>query len=343
MKKAINNQVKIINLEQRIKQLEEQLNQSQKKQCEYQHLLDEIDAFAFTIDLRKLHWTSSNPFSSSLKIETNEIDTALLAIETVIHPEDKATFITKKENWLSGLPVSFEFRTLSPDGQVHWKELRTTPSISALGEIERVTGVIFDISNRKEKEAKLAQMALFDALTGLPNRLMLKEHIQKVMSRAKRTNHEVIIMFLDLDGFKAVNDTLGHDIGDLLLKDVADRLNASVREEDLVSRIGGDEFIIVFEETNKEDIVLIAERIVENLSNPYYLTDNEVRVTPSVGISVYPDDATDLNTIINHADTAMYVAKKTGKGRFQFYSPELEDYEHPKESIMTKFFKLFQK
>jgi diguanylate cyclase len=199
-----------------------------------------------------------------------------------------------------------------------------------------------DVTNRKEKEEKLAQMAYYDTLTELPNRTMLKSHLKKVLARANRKEHEVTIMFMDLDGFKDVNDSLGHDIGDALLKEVANRLNESVREEDLISRLGGDEFILVFEETDKKEITIIADRILKNISEAYLLLGKKVSITPSIGIASYPEDGMDIESLIRNADKAMYLAKNKGKTNYQFYTPDLEDY-HPKESLIDKMLKLFQK
>lgn len=299
--------------------------------AEYRFLVDHLDAFVFNVNIQTDTW-----------LTTDQLD-GIQAFENKIHPEDKVNFYKRKEKWLAGQAVRFEFRTVEASGEICWNELRTESTFNESGELERVTGIIIDTTARKVKEENLAQMAFYDTLTELPNRLMLKSHLNKVLSRAKRTKHEFVIMFLDLDGFKAVNDTLGHETGDALLKDVATRLNACVREEDLVSRIGGDEFIIVFEETSKDTVEEIADRIIVNIANPYYISEKEARVTPSIGISIYPEHGTDIDSIIDHADKAMYVAKSKGKNRYQFYDLELEEYPQPKETFIAKFRKLFQK
>jgi diguanylate cyclase len=164
------------------------------------------------------------------------------------------------------------------------------------------------------------------------------------LSRAKRKNHDFAIMFIDLDGFKNVNDTLGHDVGDALLKDVAIRLTSTVREEDLVSRIGGDEFIIVFEETCREELETISSRIIGSIGNPYFLADKEAHVTPSIGIALFPEHGVEIDSLVDHADKAMYAAKNSGKSTYHFYSHDLKyEEESHRESLIAKFKKIFQK
>jgi diguanylate cyclase len=332
-------------LEKQYNHLENVASKAKYKELQYHSLFDDMGVLAFTIDLIENKWVISNQLEENFGENIAGFQLGISFIEETVHAEDKKSFLKKKNQWLSGAPnpLFLEFRTVSANGKIHWNELRTKPIVNSSGTVEKINGIIIDVTNRKEKEENLSQMAFYDALTELPNRMMLKTHLRKVLSRAKRKDHEVIILFLDLDGFKDVNDSLGHDIGDILLKDVADRLIACVREEDMVSRIGGDEFIIVFEETGKEEVALIAGRIIQMVSNPYFISDHEVKVTPSIGISIYPEHGDNLDSVVTHADTAMYVAKNKGKSQYQFYSPELEDYENPDETLISKFLKLFQK
>lgn len=331
------------NLKETNTQLELKVTKAEFKVSQYHNLFENTGVLTFTIDLLKNMWILSNNQEDNYGKDVTDFQKSLLSFEKTIYEEDKLTYLIKKNQWLSGTSLSYEFRTVSENGQIEWKEIRTKSNISSSGTVEKITGIIMEITHHKARETNLEQMAFYDALTELPNRMMMKSHLQKALSRAHRKHHEIIIMFLDLDGFKAVNDTLGHDAGDQLLKDVATRLIACVREEDMVSRIGGDEFILVFEETNKNEVAEIAERILINISNPYYIFNSEVNVTPSMGISIYPYDGDDLDTLIAQADKAMYVAKNSGKSRFQFYTTELENYELPKKSLMEKFINLFQK
>jgi diguanylate cyclase len=325
----------------RITQLEEKNTNLQLRETSFNQLMHGINAFGFLHHILDNKWLTFNKLHEHpTSNEENSLE-GLGIIEDLLHPDDKGHFHQKKAEWLTGIPTKVEFRVVLPDGQIRWKQLSTNSIVNSNGKLEKTLGFVIDITNFKEKEEKLSQMAFYDNLTLLPNRTMLKSHIRKVLSRAKRRDHKFVVMFIDLDGFKEVNDTLGHDIGDALLKEVANRLNDSVREEDLISRIGGDEFILVFEETDQEEVSLIANRIVENISTPYLILEEHVEVTPSIGLSIYPKDGMDIESLMKNADKAMYFAKNNGKGYYQFYDTILEDFK-PNESLVDKFLNWFK-
>ena len=182
----------------------------------------------------------------------------------------------------------------------------------------------YDITKRKETEEQLRQLASFDTLTGLPNRALFLDRLGHALSHARRKRTRIALMFLDLDHFKKINDSLGHSIGDKLLIEVAKRLTASVREQDTVARLGGDEFTIILESiAHLDNIGKLADKIIHNLSRPYSLEGHIINISPSIGISLFPDDADDPEILVRNADTAMYHAKDSGRGNFQFYSAEL--------------------
>lgn len=195
-----------------------------------------------------------------------------------------------------------------------------------------IVGVAQDITERKEAEAQVRHMAYYDNLTGLPNRVLFKERLKQALSLAQRYQRLSALMFLDLDNFKRINDTLGHKVGDLLLKEVADRLKYCVRDSDTVSRLslenpantiarlGGDEFTIFLTELqHAEDPARVARRVLSELSRPFVLDGHEVFVTASLGITLSPFDSDDFDSLLKNADTAMYHAKYEGKNNFQFY------------------------
>ncbi|MDD2914232.1 MAG: diguanylate cyclase [Gallionella sp.] len=189
-----------------------------------------------------------------------------------------------------------------------------------LGGLRYFVGIVRDITERKQAEEKIAHLAHYDYLTGLPNRALFMEGVEHSMHLAKRNNYKVAIMFLDLDGFKKVNDTLGHDAGDLLLKGVAKRLKEIIRASDTVARVGGDEFIFVLNEIGSdENAALMANKIINALSAPFELKGQQCHVGGSIGISLYPDDSVDTEAIIKQADEAMYLAKQSGKNTHKFY------------------------
>jgi diguanylate cyclase len=197
---------------------------------------------------------------------------------------------------------------------------------NADGTIRNHVRVFTDISLLKEAQQKLEQLASFDTLTGLPNRRLLLDRLEQAVLRAQRSNQGLAVMFIDLDGFKIVNDTLGHDAGDLVLREVALRLAKCIRLSDSVARLGGDEFAVVLEKAQiPEDAAHVGERIVANLALPFVIDGQLITIAASIGIAIYPNDGTDGATLLKHADAAMYGAKQAGRNRFKFFSPTAED------------------
>ncbi|MCB1776751.1 MAG: diguanylate cyclase [Candidatus Competibacteraceae bacterium] len=175
-----------------------------------------------------------------------------------------------------------------------------------------------DITERKQTEEIIKQMAYHDALTRLPNRMLFSDRLHLEIARTRRHQQKLALMMLDLDHFKEVNDTLGHDVGDQLLQAVSARLTSSVRENDTVARLGGDEFALILPEIARvEDAVRIADKIIESFQNPLALRHHELRVTPSMGIALYPDDGEQEETLMKKADIALYHVKRTGRNRYQ--------------------------
>ncbi len=183
-----------------------------------------------------------------------------------------------------------------------------------------------EVFERMQAEQRIWHVAHHDSLTGLPNRALLHDRLQQALTQAQRGRHRVAVMFLDLDRFKSVNDSLGHAVGDELLQHVADRLTGVVRAVDTVSRLGGDEFVIVLHETSSpDDAVQVAEKILGALAVPVRIGGHTLRATPSIGISVYPDDGDEVFALMKHADTAMYHAKAAGRNNFQFFARKMNE------------------
>ncbi|MEJ2480766.1 MAG: diguanylate cyclase [Acidihalobacter sp.] len=184
-------------------------------------------------------------------------------------------------------------------------------------------GIVYDISERKANEEKIAHLAQHDALTGLPNRRLTQDRVEQAIARAQRSQTRFAVMFVDLDRFKHVNDAYGHDAGDQLLKEVAQRLTACLRGEDTIGRQGGDEFIVLLSDLSDDsDAVAVAGKIRDALSEPFQLQGEQIRIDASLGIAVYPRDGTDFETLIKHSDTAMYHAKKSADGRYRFFAED---------------------
>ncbi|MEM9558426.1 MAG: EAL domain-containing protein [Acidobacteriota bacterium] len=190
----------------------------------------------------------------------------------------------------------------------------------------RFVMVVVDITRRKESEEELRYLASYDTLTELPNRAMFQQQIVAALERAADRDRRVALLFSDLDRFKQVNDTLGHVAGDLLLQEAAARLLASVRSRDGVARLGGDEFTVVLEDVpGRDKVEQVARRILEAFDHPFVLDGHEVSVTASLGIALYPEHGDDADTLLKHADVAMYAAKAAGRDRFRFYEPAMSE------------------
>ena len=210
-------------------------------------------------------------------------------------------------------------------GEVYQKSLSISVVKDKDGVVTHYIGTQHDITERKQAEERIKELAYFDPLTGLPNRVTLHEKLSQVMNLARRHESQFALMLIDLDNFKVINDTLGHLTGDAMLTQVADRLGISVRQSDLVARLGGDEFVVVLPDIDGPgDAAHVAEKIVKEISVPYQIGGRELLTSPSIGICLYPSDATEREDLIKQADVAMYHAKSCGRGNYQFFSAEIQ-------------------
>ena len=236
-----------------------------------------------------------------------------------IAPESLEAVVT---NIRAGFERVYEGTILRADGTRFVAEL-VGKSIVSGGKMLRMTAVR-DISDRKQAEARIQFLAHHDILTHLPNRALLMDRLQVLLASARRQNRLVGILFIDLDNFKTINDSLGHYAGDELLKRVAGRLQACLRGADMVGRLGGDEFVVVVTDlATAEDLAPVAEKIAEAISEPFSLEEQILSVSGSIGISVFPKDGETPDTLIRNADAAMYLAKDRGRSNFQFFMPSL--------------------
>lgn len=247
----------------------------------------------------------------------------------VAHPEDAASL----EAWYRCLETGvdaadeIQFRIVDAQGNPHWMATRgQAVTRDAEGTARLVCGLHTEISRRRQAEADILQLAYFDTLTGLANRTMLQEKLSQMIAVASRARQRLAVLFVDLDKFKVVNDTLGHEAGDLLLRQVAERLRAQVRDGDVVARIGGDEFVIVLSQVTQDDQpARAARRLIDALADPVLVFGHEAHVSPSIGISVFPDDGRDVATLLKNADTAMYRVKEQGRNSYRFYTAAMNE------------------
>jgi diguanylate cyclase (GGDEF)-like protein/PAS domain S-box-containing protein len=210
------------------------------------------------------------------------------------------------------------------DGSLFWNELKIAPVRDHSGRVTHYIGSQTDVSERIRQQDELARQANYDALTGLPNRGLLEQHLEQMIRQARRSGHLVGVAFIDLDHFKSVNDTIGHGVGDLLLQAAAERFKASIRSCDVVARLGGDEFVVVCPDIHAlSDMEEVISRIYTNLRAPLVIGDDEIAVDASIGISGFPNDAASVNDLLKCADMAMYSAKAAGRGNLKFYKAEI--------------------
>jgi len=211
------------------------------------------------------------------------------------------------------------------DGHIFYEEKTITPQKDSQGLLTNFISSGRDITERIEAQKRLHHLAHHDGLTGLPNRILLQDRLEQAIARARWRKRKVAVLFLDIDRFKVINDSLGHHVGDLLLQEMAERLSACVREGDTVARFGGDEFTIILNDISQvNDISLIADKILADLALPHVCDSRELFITASIGISLFPSDADNSQTLLKKADTAMYIAKRFGKNIVRFYAEEDE-------------------
>ncbi len=212
------------------------------------------------------------------------------------------------------------------DGDVYIQSQTISAIRDRAGRIVRYVSVFTDITELRRNQEHVQHLAYHDVLTSLPNRLLLQDRLDRAIALAQRDHHHLAVVFLDLDHFKAINDSLGHDVGDGLLQAVADRLTGAVRAADTVARMGGDEFVLLLEQAGSaEDIGRTAQKILTALAVPIDLAGEALRITTSLGIATFPEDGQDALTLLKHADTAMYAAKAEGRATYRFFSAEMTE------------------
>lgn len=234
------------------------------------------------------------------------------------------SFIATHKRVMSGESCIFEFEINGLKGSQHWLETHAAPLSDADGKITMLLGITRDITARKEAEKRIQYLAHFDALTGLPNRVQLNNHAKYVISLAQRNQEPVTLMFLDLDHFKDINDTLGHSVGDALLVELTKRLRLVLREEDMVSRLGGDEFIFLLYGVDANEAPHVAQKLLDVIAEPCQIEQYDLNVTGSIGIALYPGDGADLEALSKSADSAMYRAKHEGRHGYSFFTAEMQ-------------------
>jgi diguanylate cyclase (GGDEF)-like protein/PAS domain S-box-containing protein len=258
----------------------------------------------------------------------SEEELSTLNLSELIYPDDLpivagniVKLISKEES-----TITYQYRIIRKD-----KRLLTIEIYGSIIDYHgqtAVIGTVIDVTERIKTEKMIKHMAYHDQLTGLPNRYFLKEKLNGLVESAKAKHENFALLFLDLDRFKAVNDTFGHEIGDKLLVEITEKLNRLIDNHDTIARYGGDEFTILLANSNGKRAREVAQAIITNLSAPFYQTHNEILVTPSIGISIFPEHGESFDMLVKNADLAMYFAKSLGKNNYQLFSDDLKEKNH---------------
>ena len=320
---AVTRTLQEVGIMQRLQQAEQALRQSELRLSRAQRIA-RVGSWELIV--------STNQFIPSpelmLILGYGHDDSASVPVEWLyrqIHPAD-LPFVRKSlaAGIESGRGIELAFRVLTPNGNELTVTCQAEIETGEDGTPSMLVGTLLDVTERARAEQEIQHLANYDTLTGLPNRNLLHDRLQQAIAQAARQENSVGVLCLDLDRFKGINDSLGHNVGDKLLKMVAGRLRMCVRESDTLARIGGDEFVIVLRLVSDEDgISNAASKILSVISEPFSLEEQELYLTASVGVAVYPTDGADAHTLLKHADLAMYQAKDMDRNNFQFFSSDL--------------------
>jgi diguanylate cyclase (GGDEF)-like protein/PAS domain S-box-containing protein len=306
------------------------LRRSQNQLATAQRLA-RLGSFEWNVESGELHWSAEVQQILGVRSEP------VVPLETLLdiaHPEDRPSIREWFRRASQGVfPSDLEYRCTRADGEELTIHQQAEAVLDDAGDVKRIAGFLQDVSDRKRSEDRIRQLAYYDVLTGLPNRRFFKESLDRALRHARHSGKPLGLLFLDLDRFKMINDTLGHEAGDRLLQEAGDRLQICVRSSDYVasardgkmhsaiSRLGGDEFTLILRDLDDpHDAGRVAARILERFSQPFEIDGREVFNSTSIGIAIHPIDGNDVDTLLRNADAAMYHAKDRGRNNFQFYT-----------------------
>lgn len=260
---------------------------------------------------------------------TTEFYSGELLFISIIHPDDLSRVVaefSRRKETRSNEDFILEYRLVNAKDEVCWVETRAWTRHDSEGAVTHFQGVLLNITARKKAEEAVHKLAYYDSLTQLPNRTLLLDRLDQVLAQTQRDERNAALLFLDLDSFKAVNDRLGHIYGDSLLKAVGQRLDSCIRKNDTLARFGGDEFIVLLPGVRQvPEVKVVAEKILATMNQPFSLEGEQIMVTTSIGIVLFPDDGEDVTTLLKRADIAMYAAKSRGRNSYYFFDKNLEE------------------
>ena len=275
-----------------------------------------------------------------LGYEDSELENKLETWSSHVHPDDIGWVMQaiNEGNKNRQREKSFTYRMRKKDGSYIWVHSKSITDFDAQGKPVRTIGTHIDVTTIKKAEEELEYLAKHDPLTGLPNRVFFHDRLMQALKRAKRNGMKVALFFIDLDHFKEINDSLGHNVGDKLLKEIAQRLVSVLRKSDTLARLGGDEFSVIIEDLQyEEDSVVLADKMIATLQEPVVINGNMLYVSSSIGISFYPRDGERSEDLLKYSDAAMYKAKQEGRNNYQFYSKEMTQLAYERVFMEKEF------
>ncbi|MDD3519063.1 MAG: EAL domain-containing protein, partial [Chromatiales bacterium] len=310
---------------------DQQLRQSQE-------MLEEAQRIArigsWDLDLSTNHLTWTREVYRIFELDPDQVSPSYEGFLAAIHPEDRGMVDQAYHDSLrTRRPYKLEHRLQMPDGRIKYVEEQCETSYDTFGKPLRSFGTVQDVTERhlthaelEQKQQHLDRLAHYDSLTGLPNRVLFRDRLEQALLKSRRRDEQLAVLFIDLDEFKQINDSLGHAVGDLVLQQVARRFLSVVREEDSVARLGGDEFTVILESIlSADNVSQVAQKLIHVVQDPLHIDQRELYVTASIGISLYPGDGQDAQTLLRNADTAMFKAKEQGRNAFHFYTEDMTE------------------
>jgi len=300
------------------KQMEKELRQSEEK---YRTILENIQEGYFEVDLAG-NYTFFNDSLCRIHGYPKEELLGMNNRQYTDKETAKKVFQAFNKVYNTGEPLKeFNWQITRKDGAKRFIEASVALQKDSSDKPKGFRGIVRDVTERKQVEQQLNHMATHDVLTGLPNRMLFIDRLEIALAQSKRNKHKLAVMMLDLDNFKDINDTLGHMVGDQLLKEVGYRLAGLVRQSDTVARLGGDEFIILLSDIERrEDSVGIAETVLKAFHQPFMCGNHKITSSTSIGIAVYPDDGEDIDSLLRNSDVAMYSVKTQGRNNYKFFA-----------------------
>ena len=303
-----------------LRRAEEELQRTAAQLAEAQQVAG-VGSWEWDVKANAMAW--SQELHRLLGTSPDSIAPTFEAFLDAIHPDDRQMVAGHVDRAIrTGTPIDHDIRLIRADGEVRFIHIQAIVEADEIGTPVRMLGTVQDVTDRTALEEKIVHQALYDPLTDLANRALFADRLELALAGAPRYGRRVVVLVMDLNGFKAVNDTLGHSVGDQLLIEVAARTRPCIRPSDTVARLGGDEFAILLEDAGIEEAVGVAERILERFREPFEIEGRELFIDGSIGIAESPSGSVSAEALLRDADAAMYTAKRSGKGAYEVFQPE---------------------